>query len=305
MVLLLLLFAGAALSPAAAESADTVETEELKQPEGWQLASEINLTLTQNAYSDNWTGDETGAISWALNSNTKAENQLTATLNSSNTLKLAFGQTHAQDSETKEWAPPTKSTDLVDFESVLRFTYGWAVDPFVAGRIETQFLDKSDTLKTRVLNPVTFTESVGVARMLIEDEQRQWSVRIGAALRQQLDRDALPEESGTERENVVTNDSGLEFVSALRTPLAGDAITWTSDLRVFQALYDSESEELEGTSEEDDWKSADLNWENTLSADITEHIVVSLYLQMLYDKELDDDVRFKETLSLGLSFRML
>jgi hypothetical protein len=48
-----------------------------------------------------------------------------------------------------------------------------------------------------------------------------------------------------------------------------------------------------------------VDWENTFSAGITEHITVSLYLQMLYDKQTDSGVRFKETLSLGLTFRML
>jgi hypothetical protein len=288
------------LLPAAAQ-----ESPEEEIPEGWQVASDINLTLTQNAYSDNWDGDETGAISWALGSNTTAENQFSETINHKNTLKLAFGQTHTQDPETKVWATPSKSTDLIDLESVLRFTYGWAVDPFAAGRVETQFLDKSDTLKTRVLNPVTFTESAGVARMLIKDEKREWSVRFGGAIRQHLDRDALPDDGGSAREDVVTNDGGLEFVSALRIPLAEDAITWTSDLRVFQALYYSESEALEGQPGADDWKSPDVDWENTFSANITEHIAVSLYLQLLYDKQVDSDVRLKETLSLGLTFRML
>jgi hypothetical protein len=61
---------------------------------------------------------------------------------------------------------------------------------------------------------------------------------------------------------VVTNDAGIEFVSALRIPLAGEAITWSSDLDVFQALYYS-------------------------------------------DKQVDADIRLKETLALGVTFVML
>ena len=48
------------------------ETEETPVPEGWQVASDINLILTQNAYSDNLDGGETGALSWVLNLNTIA-----------------------------------------------------------------------------------------------------------------------------------------------------------------------------------------------------------------------------------------
>ena len=40
------------------------ESEDAPTPEGWQVESDVNLTLTQNAYSDNWDGGETGALSW-------------------------------------------------------------------------------------------------------------------------------------------------------------------------------------------------------------------------------------------------
>ena len=278
------------------------EEEPLTPEDGWQFVSDINLTLTQNAYSDNWDGGETGALSWALNSNTLAESQLSDLWNSKNTLKLAFGQTHGQDRETKHWAKPTTTTDLIDFESVLRMTHGWAVDPYASGRVETRFLDTRDEEKTRTLNPTTFTESIGVARVFIKEEDREWSTRLGAAVRQHLDRDVLdpedPEE--TRREDISTNDGGAEFVSELRTPLADGAITLSSDLTVYQALYYSESD----TAPDDDWKSPDVNWENIFSAGITEHIVVNLTLQLLYDKEIDPDVRLKETLSLGLTFQL-
>ncbi|MFH1690819.1 MAG: DUF3078 domain-containing protein [Candidatus Eisenbacteria bacterium] len=278
--------------------------EEAPIPEGWQVASDINLTLTQNAYSNNWDGGETGALSWALNSNTLAESQLTDVLNSKNTLKLSFGQTHNQDKETKKWAEPSTTTDLIDFESVLRFSYGWFVDPFVSGRVESRFLDTRDPAKKRTLNPMTLTESCGVARVLIDEEDRDWTARLGGAIRQHIDRDALPE-GGTVRENISTNDGGLEFVSEFRTPLADGAISLSSDLTIYKALYYSESDALEGLPGVDDWKSPDVNWQNTFSAGITDYIVVNLYLQLLYDKQIDEDLRLKETLSLGFTFKLL
>lgn len=137
----------------------------------------------------------------------------------------------------------------------------------------------------------------------MKDEEREWTTRLGAAARQHLDRDSLVEGS-SEREDLSTNEAGVEFVSGLRTPLADGAMTLTSDLTVFQALYSSESDALEGLPGADDWRSPDVNWENTLSAGITKHIVVNLYVQLLYDKETDDDVRLKETLSLGFSLKL-
>lgn len=286
--------------PAMAEEEEKVLTPE----DGWQLASDVNLTLTQNAYSNNWEGGETGALSWTLNSNTLAESQMTDVLNSKNTLKLAFGQTHSQDQESQNWLAPATTTDLIDFESVLRFSYGWFVDPFASGRLESRFLDTRDSAKSRMFNPMTLTESAGVARVLIKEEDREWSTRLGGAIRQHIDRDVLIE-GETERETISTNDGGLEFVSELRTPLANGAITLTSDLTIFQALYYSDSDALEGLSGADDWKSPDVNWENNFSAAVTDYIVVNLYLQMLYDKQIDDGFRLKETLSFGFTFNLL
>ena len=280
------------------------ESEDAPTPEGWQVESDVNLTLTQNAYSDNWDGGETGALSWALNSNTLAESQLTDLWNSRNTLKLAFGQTHNQNRETKKWAEPATTTDLIDFESVLRMTHGWAVDPFASGRLESRFLDTSDPAKKRTFNPILLTESVGVARVFIKEEHRELSTRLGGAVRQHIDRDALPA-GATERETVSTDDGGIEFVAQYRGPLADGAMTLTSDLTVYKALYYSESDALEGLPGADKWKSPDVNWENTLSAGITDYLVVNLFLQLLYDEEVDEDLRFKETLSLGFTFKLL
>jgi hypothetical protein len=293
---LLLVLAPPVLAEEAAD--DTLEVGE------WGVTSDLNITLTQNAYSDNWAGSELGAISWALNSNSLAENQLSEWLHSKNTLKLAFGQTHSQrvdeDDGEKYWDEPSKSTDLVDFESVFRLTHGWFVDPFVAARLKTQFLDETDAAKTRYLNPMVLTESFGVAKVLIKEEKREWTTRLGGALRQRIDRDALVEPPDT-RETATVTDGGVEFVTEFRTPLAEERITFTSRLQAYKALYSSEEDD----AATDDWQAPDVDWENTFTASITEYLMVNLYLQLLYDKEVVDDVRLKETLSFGFTFKFL
>jgi hypothetical protein len=269
----------------------------------WGVTSDLNITLTQNAYSENWAGSELGAISWALNSNSVARSQLTEKVHTRNSLELAFGQTHTQrldeDDGEKYWDAPSKSTDLIEFESVFRFTFGWFVDPFVAGEVVTQFLDETDATKTRHLNPMLVTESFGVAKVLIEGEEREWTTRLGGALRQRIDRDALVEPPDT-RETRTVRDGGLEFVSEFRTPLAADRLTFTSRLQAYKALFSSEEDD----ADTDDWQAPDVDWENTFTASITDYLMVNLYLQLLYDKEVVDDVRLKETLSLGFTFKL-
>ncbi len=274
------------------------------QTEPWKLEADVNLTLNQNAYSDNWVGGEAGSISWAFNSNWLAERQLNPNIHSKSTLKLLFGQTHAQDVETKDWAKPVKSTDLIDLESVMRFTHGWIVDPYAGVRIETQFLDQSDPELARYVNPVKFTESIGIAKVIIKEEKREWNARLGAGVRQYLNRDAL-NVATDERETLTSNDGGLVFDSEFKTPLASDKITLQSKLTVFQALIYSEKDDLAGLPNGDYWKVPDVNWENIFKAGITKHLMVNLYVQLLYDKEIDPAGRFKQTLALGLTYKLL
>ena len=270
--------------------------------EPWKIDLENNATLTQNVYSDNWVGGEASALSWVFNSNSIAEKQLRARIHNKNTLKLSFGQTHNQDVETKKWTSPVKSTDLIDFESVFRITIDSFVDPFIAGRVETQFLDASDPEKNRYINPVKITESIGAARVFIKTEKREWTARFGAATRQFINRDVLDPLSG-ERETFSSNDFGLEFVNDFKTPLAGDRITYTSKLTVYEALFYSEEDALKGQPGEDYWKSPDVNWENIFTAGITKYLMVNLYVQLLYDKQIDLGGRLKQTMSLGLTYK--
>jgi hypothetical protein len=269
---------------------------------GWQVTLENNLTLTENVYSDNWIGGEASALAWTFNSNSTAERQLSAKVNGKGTLKLSFGQTHNQNIDTKEWAKPIKSTDLVDFETVFRFTLGGFVDPYAAGRVETQFLDASDQEMSRYFNPLKITESAGIARVVLKSETREWTARLGGAIRQFVNRDVLDPVT-MNRETLTGNDGGLEFVNDFTTPLAGDRITVTSKLTVFQAFFYSKADELKGLPNEDYWKAPDVNWESIFTAGITKYLMVNLYVQLLYDKEIDLGGRFKQTMALGVTYK--
>jgi len=273
--------------------------------EPWELSVDANLTLTQNSYSDNWAGGETGSVAWVSTSNASAKKQLTEKLNSTSTLKLSFGQTHSQDAVTKNWLKPAKTTDLVDFETILRFTLGAFVDPFVSGRLETQFLDQRDTTKTPTFNPMTLTESAGVAKIHIKEDKREWSSRLGFGLRQHIDRDVLIDPVNDIRETQTSNDGGINFVSEFKSPLAKERITLNSKLTLFKAVFFSEADALEGLPNQNYWKAVDINWENIFAASISKYIMVSLYLQLLYDKEIDLAGRFKQTLALGLTYKLV
>ncbi|UCE67516.1 MAG: DUF3078 domain-containing protein [Candidatus Zixiibacteriota bacterium] len=272
------------------------------QAEPWSKSFDTDLTLTQNSYSDSWTGGEAGNVSWVWNANGLFEKQVSPKFKFRNASKFSFGQTHIQDSETKDWTKPKKSTDLIDIENLGLFTLHTYVDPFVGLRFESQFLDASVPGVNLYLNPKKITESAGVARQFYKKEKDELLSRLGFALRQILTEmviDTLLEETETE----TTNDGGLESVTDLNLTLS-KTLKFTSKLSLYKALFFSESDELEGTPQADYWKAIDINWENRLAAAVSKYITVSLYMQLLYDKQLDKRGRLKETLSLGITYKL-
>ena len=274
------------------------------QADPWKKSVDANITMTQNAYSDNWSGGEVGSISWVFNSNSVFERQLNPKINTKNTLKLFFGQTHSQNENTKHWAKPFKSTDRIDFETVWRFTLGGFVDPFASGRIESEFLDQRDRANERYINPVLFTESFGIAKVLSKSGKREWTVRLGAGFREYLDRDILDATSGA-KTTKTTTDGGMLFVSDFVSPLPDSTVMVMSRLSIYEAFFYSEAKKLEGMYNMDYWKSPDINWETTFTANINKYLMVNLYIQFLYDKEVDLAGRFKESLALGITYRLM
>jgi hypothetical protein len=239
----------------------------LLQAADWEKSIDTNLMFTQNSYSDSWTGGEAGSVTWTFNANLKAQKPLSEKVHNKNTLKLSFGQTHSQDVATKDWQAPVKSTDLIDYESLFRFTLGLIVDPFAAVRLETQFLDVSDTSKHRSFNPLKFTESIGVAKVLVKNDDQELTSRLGFGFRQVMNRDVLNAITG-KREDLNIHDGGIEFVADYTSTFAENRIGLASKLGLFKAVYYSEADALKGLSNEDYWQSVDINWENRLSASV-------------------------------------
>jgi hypothetical protein len=276
---------------------------------GWKKSLTIDFTTTQTAYSDSWAGSEAGSVNWVTNLNGAAENQLRDWFNLRSTLKMSYGQTYTQDAETNHWARPQKSTDLIDWENVGRFTFNWFVDPYVALRVETQFYDEL-RLETRAyLSPMTLTQSAGVARKLYERGDDFITSRLGLGVRETITKaisDSAANSSGFDYTTTSSTvmDGGFESVTDATLSLSKN-LRYTGKLTLFKAVAFSERDAVKGTPQEDDWKALDVNLENIFAATVTKIITVNFYTQFLYDKQINKSVRIKETLALGFVFHML
>ncbi len=312
------------------------------EPGPWTLDALVGLNLAQSAYSDNWAGGDKGSIVWVLNSDLKAERQFNTKFNLSNLLQLAYGQTAKQvadpsDPKRNRWDSPEKSTDLILFESVGRWTLNKFVDPFVSFRLDSQFRDQSNPVGEISLNPVKLTETAGLARVHDKSDSSEWISRVGFGFRQTFSK-TFVDSVGEKTERFSTHDGGFEFQSTMTRPILEKRVVYKGKLLVFLPVFYSQSDALEefdaiargldpGREEVADfWRSPDVNFQNAFTAQITKIVSVNLYLQFVYDKfdaatnvdtslatpilvsEVERGVRkagqFKQTLSIGLSYAL-
>lgn len=280
---------------AAAQDADSLAS---------RTTIDASLTLSQSTYSDNWTGGDAGNFAWIAIVNAGRQIYHQQTWHWRNTLNLSYGQTHAQDPETNTWRKPTKSTDKIDFESLLRYLRWSALPPYVSVRALSQFEDASVADHKLYLNPILITEAAGLSRQVYKQGDDEVLTRAGLALRELIQR-RWTDDTYSKKETETSTDGGFEWVTDVAYKIPGSSIVYRSRLSTFKALFYSKSDELKGLENEDYWKAVDVNWENTFSAQVSKYIGVALYLQWLYDKEVDLAGRFKQTLAVGFSWKNL
>jgi hypothetical protein len=270
---------------------------------GWKRTLVLEALTTQSAYSDSWVGGEAGSVNYTMNLNGKFERYLSEYFGYRMTIKLSFGQTLTQDAETKKWDKPEKSTDLIDWENVGTFSKGWGIDPFVALRLESQFLNASVPEKKRYLTPLTLTESAGGSRRFYEKDEDLVVSRLGFALKETFKNSIIDSATFATKDSTLI-DGGIESVTDVYYHF-NDKLQVTSKLTLFKALFFSEKDAVKGTEFENDWKAIDVNWENIISGSLSKIVTVQLYTQFLYDKQVSRKGRLKETLGIGLTFKML
>ncbi len=333
------------VSPILSPSTASAE-ENPTQPGPWKKSAVIALNLAQSAFSDNWKGGDRGAIAWVGLADLAAERQFSTRFNLANKLQAAYGQIAQQaidpaDPRLKIWDRPEKSTDLLAMESVGRFTLGVVVDPFVAFRGETQFRDESSPIGAIPFNPVTLKETAGIARVFEKTDSSEVLSRVGPAVRQVIAKSWVDPVT-REKERFVASDGGLDWQTDVTRPILKNRVRYRGTLIVYKPLFYSKSDDLkafdvladsaaaaQGTTHgpvADYWKTVEVNFQNTFTAQITKLLSVNLFAQWFYDKydaaanvdldqpypvlaaEIERNIRksgqFKETLALGLSYRL-
>ncbi|MFN0151357.1 MAG: DUF3078 domain-containing protein [bacterium] len=311
-------------------------------PGPWNLGATVGLNLAQSAFSSNWAGGDKGSFVWVARSDLTAERQLNMKVNLANTLQLAYGQTSRQITDPNNpnenvWDSPDKTTDLLQLESTARFTLQKFVDPYLAFRFDSQFVDQTSPFGNIHFNPVRLKETAGVARVFEKTEDREFISRFGFGFRQIGGR-SFVDSTAEETQSSWTNDGGFEWQTDMTRPVLEKRVLYKGKLLVYLPIFYSKSGDLDDfdaaaiafdpSREEvgNFWQSPDVNFQNTFTAKITKYLNVDLYLQWVYDRydeatpvdlsretgaliaQVDRGVRkrgqFKQVLSLGLSYAL-
>jgi len=257
----------------------------------WEKTADLGLVINQSGYSDSWAGSELGTLNWTFTGDITAKRPLSATTIWQNQLKLAYGKTRNQviTESGKEWAESEKATDRVFLESLVKFSEGSYVNPYVAVTFESQFHDAADNM----FNPSLLVESAGMGRTFLKNDATEVFSRLGFAYRQRMSKGF----------DTIT-DGGLEWVTDM-SHVFNEQLKMVTKLRVFQAFTSSADDNLAADDPTiDDWKTTDLAWETTLSASVSKYIQTTLFWEVLYDKEIHTDSRWRDVFGVGVTYKL-
>lgn len=336
-VILTLLILAVVAAPAFAQD------EEAPPPvDVWQSEFEIGLHMLQSANSDNWNGGDKGSLNWTGNFRMRLQKQYGESRNWLNRLRLAYGQSHNQqrnEDGSLSWQKPDKTDDIIEFESLLRWTKSSGWDPFVALNFLSRFDDRSDPYgRSLPFNPLTLAPSAGISYKIIDTEKRKLVTRLGLVYARNYRKffvDAAPSE---ETQGESSDELGLSFVTEYMVGALDERVDWHSRLVLTQPFIYSGQSVFEDDVDPASWNLADspsdvasyttvldVDWENSFTANITKVISVKLYIRWVYDK-YDNTVapvvdesgvllneaavnqairkagQFKQTLALGLTY---
>lgn len=257
-----------------------------------EKSADLGLVINQSGYSDSWSGDELGTLNWTFTADIATKRPLTPSTTWQNQIKLAYGKTRNEvrnGDGSKDWGDSEKATDRVFWESMVKFSEGHYVNPYFAVTWETQFKDGADNM----FNPSLLVESAGLGRTLLKNEQTEVFSRLGLAYRQRLAKGA----------DTVT-DGGLDWVTDVSHTF-NEQLKAVTKLRVFQAFTSSADDDLPvGDPAKDYWKTTDVAWETTLSASVSKYIQTTLFWEVLYDKEIDTDARWRDVFGVGVTYKL-
>lgn len=247
-----------------------------------------HLTLTQ-IQLDNWQQGGENSFNWHLNVAGEAK-RTAPKFTLKNSIKLDYGQTKVGEGDL------LKSADELKLESVFTYLTKMVVNPYVAVSAQSQIApgymvdENEDRIQNSAfMDPGFFTESAGFTYGRGED----FTTRLGVALKQTIaseDYGWADDPDTTPDIETLRSETGMESVTDYKHAFNENTL-FTTKLELFWNFT-----ELENT---------DVNWDNTLTAKLTQHIDASFNFKLFYDRDIHWKRQIRQTFGLGISYTFI
>ncbi|MCH7975046.1 MAG: DUF3078 domain-containing protein [Bacteroidetes bacterium] len=285
---------------AAALHAQDEDPTPLTQSDGWQSSVLASLAASQAAYS-NW---QEGGIN-ALAFNSGAAGRFERVLG-------AFKQVHNLDLEFGQFKLDTlafrKAADLIRYAFALQYQATGVFQPTFALEARSQFAQGFDynpepmdypaslpvvagqQLQVSAFgSPAYLTQIVGVTY----DPGSWYTARFGVGVKETIvSIERLRPVYGNALDESVRVEAGLDLAIQAQRQIM-ENVVWTSRLGAFQAVNQF------GTS------APDTIFENDIAMKVNDFLSVNLGVVTMFDRDVSQNLQFKELLSLGVSFTLL
>ena len=253
---------------------------------GWHRQAVGQLNLTQVTL-DNWSAGGESSVAWQLTGAAEFD-YLQPKYAWTNSMRLGYGRTKLGNSDFR------KSIDEIRLESVLTGRATRLVNPFFSVIALTQFStgykyqDSTRTATSAFFDPAYFTESLGLAYQ----PSKVFVERVGAAVK----------ETFTNRYNIYTDNPATPKIEKRKVE---GGITSESDVNAKFRDNVLLASKLELFSNLKGLRQTDVNWQSTLTVQISKYVNVNLDVRLLYDSTVSPRRQLKQSLALGLTYAFL
>ncbi len=252
----------------------------------WFHSGVAGLNISQIAL-ENWTQGGDNAVAFTLLGNFGAK-YVDSPWTFNNTLKLAFGRTKLGQDEFR-----TNDNEFF-LESILSYSFGWAVDPYISNTVRTVISKGFDykvvpaVQTSQFFDPGYITQSIG----FIYHKIPNITTRLGVGFHETVT-NKFPfysdDTKTTDKIEKFKFDTGIESVTEGSFKI-DDNVLYNSQLRLF-----SKFQEL------DVW---DVRWDNILTAQISKYFNVNFNVLVIYEKKQSPKTQLKEALQLGITYTL-
>ena len=272
-------------SLAAVKAQDT--TAQAPPPQyGWNHALVAGLTLTQVAFTD-WAQGGENALSYTLSADGKSVDD-EAVSNWLTAYKFAFGQTRLGNQGLR------KTDDIIDLSTVYTYKLGTLINPYAAATLKSQFAKGyvydaagTETAVSRFFDPAYLTQTVGVGYQ----PTKEVKTRLGFGLREILtdEFNHYADDPGTAEIEKTAVDGGLESVTNIEFKL-DENILFKSDLELFAPVKRLDEVVVRSTT--------------TITGSVNKYVTAIFGLQLINEKRVTPRTQVKESIALGLTYKL-